>query len=334
MSKSGKGRHGRTPRKLHFRTVFLSDTHLGTYGARAADLARFLRKVKCDKLYLVGDIIDMWRLRKRWFWPAEHNEVVRRVLRLARKGTQVIYVPGNHDAGARQYHGLQFGGVQIRLHDTHTTAAGRNLLITHGDQYDMVVKHHPLLSAFGGWLYDWLVRLNVATNAVRDRVGLGHWSLSLYLKLKVKSACTFISRYEQTLTHEARRRGADGVVCGHIHKAELRLAAEQPEGKRELEVDYFNCGDWVEGCTALVEHADGRMELIDGIAAVEDLHRRKHAERAARREAKAQRARERVAAGFDATQAAESADDSGAFDAALPVDRFAESEDGELTRVG
>lgn len=255
-------RQGRRPKKLHYRTVFLSDTHLGSYGSQAKDLSRFLKKLRCDKLYLVGDVIDMWRLRKRWWWPNEHNDVVRRILRLAKKGTQVIYIPGNHDEAARQYANLEFGGVRIKLSDLHETADGRTLLVTHGDQFDLVVKHHPVLSALGGLAYEWLLRLNVLYNFGRQAVGLRRWSLSYYIKMRVKRACTFISRYEETLMKEARRRGAHGVVCGHIHKGECRTD-QTPQ--------YFNCGDWVESGTAMVEHHDGSMELIDGIKAVMDL---------------------------------------------------------------
>lgn len=267
-------RQGRRKKKLCYRTVFLSDTHLGSYGSQARELSRFLKKLRCEKLYLVGDIIDMWRLRKRWFWPPEHNDVVRRILRLAKKGTQVIYVPGNHDEAARQYANLEFGGVQIRLHDIHTTADGRRLLITHGDQYDMVVKHHPVLSAMGGLAYEWLIRINHVYNWWRGVLGMRQWSLSYYIKLRVKQACTFISAFEQTLMKEARHRNADGVVCGHIHKGECR-DGQSPQ--------YFNCGDWVESGTVMVEHDDGSMELIDGIKAVLDLQQAKEADRRLRR---------------------------------------------------
>ncbi len=267
-------RHGRRRNKLHYRTVFISDIHLGSYGSQARELSRFLKKLRCGKLYLVGDVIDMWRLRKRWWWPNEHNDIVRRILRLAKKGTQVIYIPGNHDEAARQYANLEFGGVRIMLSDLHQTADGRTLLVTHGDQFDLVVKHHPLLSALGGLAYEWLLRLNVLHNLGRKALGLKQWSLSYYIKMRVKRACTFISRYEETLMKEARRRHADGVVCGHIHKGECR-ADESPQ--------YFNCGDWVESHTAMVEHHDGSMELIDGVKAVMDLRIAKEVARRGKR---------------------------------------------------
>jgi UDP-2,3-diacylglucosamine pyrophosphatase LpxH len=247
--------------KRRYRTVFLSDLHLGTRGCQAQDLARLLKRLRCDKLYLVGDVIDMWRLRKRWYWTAAHNDVVRRVLKIARKH-EVIFIPGNHDEAARQFFHLEFGGVRVKPFDVHTTADGRQLFVTHGDQFDLIVKHSRLLSMLGSAAYDWLIRLNVVYNRGRSLVGLKYWSLSKFLKLKVKKACTYISRFEDTLVHEARRRKLDGVVCGHIHQAEQR----DYDG-----VTYFNCGDWVESCTLLVEHQDGRIELLDGLTLLEEL---------------------------------------------------------------
>jgi len=242
--------------KLKYRSVFLSDLHLGSVGSQARDVARLLKRIECERLYLVGDIIDLWRLRRRWYWPAEHNDVVRRILKLASRDTEVVLIPGNHDEAVRQYHHLEFGGVKIKPLDVHTTADGRRLLVTHGDQYDLVVKHSRLLSVLGSVAYEWLIRLNVLYNRGRALLGLRYWSLSLFLKLKVKRACTFISRFEETLMAEARRRKLDGVVCGHVHHAETR---------RDGELTYYNCGDWVESCTLLVEHADGRMELLHSI---------------------------------------------------------------------
>lgn len=256
--------------KLKYRTVFISDVHLGFNGSHAQDLAKLLKRLKCERLYLVGDIIDMWRLKQRWHWPAEHNEVVRRILKLARKGTEVIYIPGNHDEAARQFATLEFGGVEIRKTDIHVTADGRKLLITHGDQFDLIIKHSRLLSMLGALAYEWLVKLNIYYNRCRAAFGFKYWSLSQFMKLKVKQACTFISRFEQTLAHEAKKQHVDGVVCGHIHKAE------------QAEIDgvaYYNCGDWVESCTLLVEHRDGQMEILDGLKLLELLHREREAER-------------------------------------------------------
>lgn len=249
--------------KLEYRTVFISDLHLGSKSARAKELAAFLKRIRCERLYLVGDVIDMWRLKQRWFWPKQHNKVVRRLIAMAnRKGTEVIYIPGNHDEGARQFINLTFGDVRLAKHAVHETADGRRLFITHGDQYDLVVQNARLLSVLGSWAYDWLVWVNRHYNHVRQRVGLPYRSLSQAIKMRVKHACKFISNFEQTLMHEAQRRGLDGVVCGHIHKAECQ--ANQA-------IAYFNCGDWVESCTALVEHDDGKLQLIDGIAIVEQL---------------------------------------------------------------
>lgn len=248
--------------QLTCRTAFLSDMHLGSRGCRAAELSRFLKVLRCERLYLVGDIIDMWRLRSRWYWPAEHNEVIRRILKIAHRGTEVIFVPGNHDEAARQFHHLEFGGVKVMPHAVHETADRRRLLVTHGDQYDLVVRHHPVLSGLGAGAYELLIGINRVYNGGRRLIGLPYWSLSQYVKLKVKSACTFISRFEQTLIEEAGRQSLDGVICGHIHKAEVR---------QERGVAYYNCGDWIESCTALIEHHDGRLELIDGLATLERL---------------------------------------------------------------
>lgn len=272
--------------RARFRAVFISDLHLGAGGARADDAADFLKRIDCDHLYLVGDILDMWRLKRRWFWPESNNRVVRRILKLAKRGTKVTYIPGNHDHPARRYAGLNFGGVDIALHATHTTPDGRAILITHGDQFDLAIRHAKLLSALGSWAYDHLIRINTIYNRIRRLMGLEYWSLSQYLKLKVKSACSHISRFEDAVIDEARRTGHAAVVCGHIHKAEIR----------EGPITYYNCGDWVESCTALVEHDDGRFELIDGLAFTRSMS-------------------EPVPAAEDA----ESAEDSEALAFALPV---------------
>lgn len=254
------------PTRLEYRAIFISDTHLGSKGCRARELSDFLKHVRCEKLYLVGDIIDMWRLRQRWHWPAEHNDVARKILKMAKHATEVIYIPGNHDEHARDYIGLAFGDVQIASHAEHITADGRRLYVTHGDQFDMVVKHHRVLSMLGARAYDWLIGVNRAYNALRRLMGLNYWSLSRYIKLKVKSACTFIAHFEQALMEEARRKGYDAVVCGHIHK---------PEIDRSGPVEYYNCGDWIEHCTALVEHDDGTLQIIDALALVEQLREHK-----------------------------------------------------------
>lgn len=253
--------------KLRYRTVWISDTHLGSKGARAQDLACFLKQVRCDTLYLVGDIIDCWRLRSRWYWPDAHNDVLRRILKHASKGTKVIFVPGNHDDAVRQFIHLEFGGVKVLPHAEHTTIDGKKLFVTHGDQFDLVIQHSRALSMLGSVAYETLLKINRYYNFCRRKFGLPYASLSQAIKLKVKRACTFISRFEEILAEEASRRGMDGVVCGHIHKAEQR---EMPGG-----VMYLNCGDWVESCTALVEDDDGTLRLIDGIREVESLKQHK-----------------------------------------------------------
>ncbi|MBX3357585.1 MAG: UDP-2,3-diacylglucosamine diphosphatase [Phycisphaeraceae bacterium] len=241
-----------------FRTVFLSDTHLGFAGVRAAELSAFLKHLECERLYLVGDIIDLWALKQRWRWPVMHNQVVRRVLKLAKKGTVVTYVPGNHDDALRQYAGLDLGGVRLAKQAVHRTADGRSLLVTHGDEYDLVVQHSRVLALLGTWAYDRLVGLNRGVNAVRGVFGLKRWSFSQAIKMRVKSACTFMSNYERALLTEAARRGLDGVVCGHIHQPAMRMVdLEDSSGL------YANCGDWIERASALVERADGRLEVVD-----------------------------------------------------------------------
>ena len=242
------------PGALHVRTVWISDLHLGTPGCQAAALLDFLRSVECETLYLVGDIIDGWQLRRQWYWPQAHNDVVQKLLRKARKGTRVIFVPGNHDEFARKYLGHNFGGVDVLEHCVHVTADGRRLWVTHGDLFDGVVQCAKWLAYLGDSAYEFTLRLNRHLNSVRARVGLPYWSLSRYLKLKVKRAVSYLADFEAAVAREARQRGLHGVVCGHIHHAEIRTIGG---------VLYCNDGDWVESLTALVEHADGRLEILD-----------------------------------------------------------------------
>ncbi|WP_426954923.1 UDP-2,3-diacylglucosamine diphosphatase [Muricoccus radiodurans] len=243
--------------KRTYRTVFLSDVHLGTRGCRADFLADFLASVECERLYLVGDIVDGWRLRKSWYWDARHDEVIRRLLKLARKGTQVTYIPGNHDEMFRGWLGLEVAGIRLAREAVHTTADGRRLLVIHGDEFDSVVRYAKFIALLGDWAYDTALTLNRLFNVVRRRMGYPYWSLSQWLKRQVKGAVKAIDRFEEALAHEAQRRGFQGVVCGHIHHAEMRDIGG---------VRYMNDGDWVESCTALVEHADGRFELLDWAA--------------------------------------------------------------------
>ncbi|MEJ7927336.1 UDP-2,3-diacylglucosamine diphosphatase [Sphingobium sp. AN641] len=249
--------------RRRFRTVWISDIHLGTRGCNAKLLIDFLDNVDSDTMYLVGDIIDGWRLKKRFYWPAAHNDVVWRVMKRAKRGTRVVYIPGNHDEMFRQFTGMNFGGVEIRRKAIHQTADGRKLLVLHGDEFDTIMLAHRWLAFVGDAAYSMLMRLNLIVNAVRQRMDLPYWSLSKMAKHKVKNAVAFISKFEEVVAREAGARGVDGVVCGHIHNAEIRDIAG---------VAYYNDGDWVEGCTALVEHFDGRMEILhwaDEIAARE-----------------------------------------------------------------
>jgi UDP-2,3-diacylglucosamine pyrophosphatase LpxH len=237
-----------------YRTIWISDTHLGTSGCKAELLLNFLKSTECETLFLVGDIIDGWQLRKGWYWPPRHNDVVRCVLKKAKHGTRVVYVPGNHDEAFRGYVGLNLGGVELLPEALHESADGRKLLVLHGDEFDGVVLYAKWLAFLGDHAYTLLLKLNGFINGIRKRLGLPYWSLSSQIKKRVKNAVQFISSFEQAVAHAAVERGADGVVCGHIHTAEIRKIRD---------VTYYNDGDWVESCTALVEHADGLMEILD-----------------------------------------------------------------------
>ena len=242
-----------------YRTVFISDTHLGTRGARCDFLADFLGRMSCQNLFLVGDIIDGWRLRRSWYWDESHDEVLRLILRHARNGTAVTYIPGNHDEMFRAWLplNLEIAGIRLRSEAVHVTALGKRLLIIHGDEFDSVVRYAKFLAFLGDGAYTAALVANRWFNAVRRRLGYPYWSLSAWLKRQVKEAVKAIDRFESALAAEAKRRGFDGIVCGHIHHAEMR----EVEG-----VVYINDGDWVESCTAIVEHLDGRLEMIDWAA--------------------------------------------------------------------
>jgi UDP-2,3-diacylglucosamine pyrophosphatase LpxH len=243
--------------KRRFRSVFISDTHLGTRGSRAEALADFLRHLECEQLYLVGDIVDGWRLRKSWYWDKHHDEVLRLILRIARAGTAVTYIPGNHDELFRAWLGLEVAGVKLVRDAVHTTADGRRFLVIHGDEFDSVVRYYRFLALLGDSAYSIALGLNRYFNIARRRLGYPYWSLSQWLKRQVKGAVMAIDRFETALAAEARRHGHHGVICGHIHHAEMRDIGG---------VLYLNDGDWVESCTALAEHADGRFELLDWTA--------------------------------------------------------------------
>jgi len=236
-----------------YRSVFLSDIHLGTRGCQADLLLDFLRHMSCERLYLVGDIVDGWRMKGGWYWPQSHNDVVQKILRLARKGVAVTYIPGNHDDRVRDFCGVHFGGVVVARDAIHKTLDGRRFLVLHGDEFDAVVRLSPWLAVTGDLAYRAALTLNTLLNRLRRRLGFGYWSLSALLKSKVKNALQFVDNFETAVATEARRRGVDGVICGHIHKAEMREV---------YGLIYANDGDWVESCTALVEHLDGRLEIL------------------------------------------------------------------------
>lgn len=238
---------------IRFRTIWISDLHLGTTGCQAQRLLEFLRKTESDTLYLVGDIIDGWQLKRRWYWEQAHNDVVQTVLKKAKKGTEVIFVPGNHDEAVRQFIDLDFGGIRIRDELIHTTAQGKRMLVLHGDRFDGVIACAKWLAYVGDNLYTVILKFNQWFNSWRARAGLPYWSLSQYLKLKVKNAVSYISSFENALAAEAKRRGLDGVICGHIHKPEIR----DIDG-----ITYCNDGDWVESLSALVEDASGALRLV------------------------------------------------------------------------
>jgi UDP-2,3-diacylglucosamine pyrophosphatase LpxH len=235
------------------RTIFISDTHLGTRGCKAEALADFLSKNNCRTLYLVGDIVDGWRLKHRWYWPDAHNRVLEEILHKIDSGTRVIYVPGNHDEVLRHYCGREIAGVELMRETVHETADGRRLLVLHGDHFDGVIAYARWLAFLGDWAYTRALELNEVCAVVRKAFGLPYWSLSAYLKNKVKNAVEYICRFENAVVEDARKRGLDGVVCGHIHHAAIR------------DIDsilYTNDGDWVESCTALTEDARGNLEIL------------------------------------------------------------------------
>lgn len=247
-----KALHGKRPARK-FRTIWISDVHLGTTGCQAARLLEFLQQTESETLYLVGDIIDGWQLKRRWYWDQTHNNVVQNVLKKAKKGTQVIFVPGNHDESVRQFIDLDFGGIRVRDELVHVTAQGKRMLVLHGDRFDGVIACAKWLAYVGDSLYTMILKFNQVFNYWRARAGLPYWSLSQYLKLKVKNAVSYITSFEQALAAEARRKGVDGVICGHIHKPEIR----DIDG-----ITYCNDGDWVESLSALVEEYSGELRLV------------------------------------------------------------------------
>ncbi len=236
-----------------FRSIFISDVHLGSKAAKAEFLIDFLRHHDADTIFLVGDIVDGWRLRRSWHWPQAHNDVVQKLLRKARKGSSITYIAGNHDEFARQFQGVHFGGIVVADRAIHETADGRRMLVIHGDQFDTVVHNARWLAYFGDYAYDTAMLINRGVSRFRKVFGMPYWSFSSWAKVKVKKAVNFIGSFQNVLTEEARRSEVDGVICGHIHHAAIETVDD---------VQYINTGDWVESCTAVVEHFDGRFEIL------------------------------------------------------------------------
>lgn len=237
----------------HFRTLFISDVHLGSKAARTDFLLDFLRCHDADTIFLVGDIVDGWRLKRNWYWPQGCNDVVQKLLRKARKGTRIVYIPGNHDEFLRSFPGTHFGGIEVAERATYEMADGRKYLILHGDEFDVVVRNARLLAYLGDWAYDAAIVVNAGLAAIRRRLGMPYWSFSAWAKLQVKHAVNFIGEFQRVVAEEARRNKVDGVICGHIHHAVM----EDIDG-----IHYVNTGDWVESCTAIAEHQDGTLEMI------------------------------------------------------------------------
>ena len=236
-----------------YKTVFISDIHLGTKMSQADKLLGFMKTFECEKIYLVGDIVDCWAMSKKNIWNQFHNDVVQKLLRKARKGTEIIYIPGNHDDVMRNYCDKEFGHVIIINEAIHLGVDGKLYLVTHGDQFDIVMKNAEWLARLGSWAYDVSISMSVMLNKIRNLLGLSHWSLSSYLKYKVKESVNFIGDYEETLTKYVKNKGLNGIICGHIHHANIRDIDD---------IRYMNCGDWVESCTALVENHDGTFEIV------------------------------------------------------------------------
>ncbi len=242
-----------TANTRHFRTIFISDVHLGSKAARTNLLLDFLRHHEAETIILVGDIVDGWRLKRSWHWPQGCNDVVQKLLRKARKGCRIVYIPGNHDEFLRDFPGMHFGGIEVAQRIIHEAADGKRYLVLHGDEFDVVVRNARLLAYLGDWAYDAAIALNVVLAAVRRRLGMPYWSFSAWAKLQVKHAVNFIGEFQRIVAEEARKNEVDGVICGHIHHAVM----EDIDGIR-----YVNTGDWVESCTAVVERYDGTLDMI------------------------------------------------------------------------
>ncbi len=247
----------------NYRTIWISDLHLGSTQCQPDILLNFLRHNDSEKLYLVGDIIDFWALSKKMYWPTEHNTVIQKLLRKARHGTQIIYIPGNHDDNVREYDNYVFGDIVVKKSDHHTTVDGKRFLIVHGDEYDVIAQYHQWIARIGSVSYDLLLEINRYIRIIRRLFGIrSNFSLAAYVKYKVKNLVQFISDYEQNIVNTLGNDGLDGVICGHIHHAEIKLIDQ---------FLYINTGDFVESCTAIVEHHDGRLELINWFEQMQGL---------------------------------------------------------------
>ncbi|MEO8461161.1 MAG: UDP-2,3-diacylglucosamine diphosphatase [Dokdonella sp.] len=246
------------------RSIFISDVHLGTRACQAGRLLGFLREYSAEHVYLIGDIIDFWAMKREVCWTPEQNTVVQKLLRRVRHGEKMIFIPGNHDEALRDYLGIAFGGIRIEREWVHTMANGKRFVLLHGDEFDQVTLHHRWIAVLGDSAYSLLVHVNGWLSRLRRMLGIaGYWSLAGYAKRKVKAAVSFIGNFEQSVAQSVRERGLDGVICGHIHVA----AIKEVDG-----VAYLNCGDWVDSCTAIIEHHDGRLELIEwGVDATDQI---------------------------------------------------------------
>lgn len=242
---------------MQYKSVIISDIHLGTKGSKAALLLDFLKDCECENLFLVGDILDGWRLKKGWYWPQEHSTVIQKILRMSRKGTKVYYLPGNHDEFMRNFLEHSFGNIELHNEMMYKASNGKNYIVIHGDKFDIVTMNAKWLSHLGDWAYTTLLAINTILHQIRSYFRLPYWSLSKWAKHKVKEAVNFIGDYEHSLINYARIKNADGIICGHIHSANLSVI----DG-----IEYMNSGDWVESCTALVEQLDGTWELIHYVA--------------------------------------------------------------------
>ena len=238
---------------VQYHSVFISDVHLGTKGSKAELLVAFLREVECQNLFLVGDIFDGWRLRNSWYWNEHHSTVVQKILRMARKGTKVYYIPGNHDEFMREFLEYNFGSIELHNEMTYTGINGNQYIVIHGDKFDIVTLNAKWLAHIGDWAYTTLLNINTALHWIMTKLRLPYWSLSKWAKNQVKQAVSFVGDYETSLVNYARLKKADGIICGHSHSAKIGMIND---------IEYMNSGDWVESCTALVEHTDGLWEII------------------------------------------------------------------------